>query len=533
MGGDAGGLLILDQFGRPVAALKKPELRELAAVSLRDRWSSYPSRGLTPGRLSAILEAADAGTLREQAELFEEMEEKDAHLAAVLQSRRLAVVGLPWQVTPAAGEKPEQAAAELCREVLESLNIRELCLHLLDAVGKGVAAVELVWQVDGGRAVVSRARPIHAKNITWLDSDTPRLVTEANWQGEEVPPWKWIVHVHRTRSGHDTRNGVLRVCAYMYLFKNYALKDWAVFNEIFGMPLRLGKYDPAASPADREALRAAISSLGSDAAGIISKNTEIEFVEAAGRLSGTYNPYEVLAEFCNREMSKAVLGQTLTTDTTRATGTYAVGRVHDEVRRDLLEADAAALAETLRAQLLRPLTGFNFGWEVPAPRFRFDLAEEVDLKALAETYKILHEMGQPLSVEHVAERFGVPLPEPGAELVGGGGAMAAARRWIGTGELVPLQALGPEAALQGEADGAVVRAQEDLERLTGKALGAAGPAAARLREAILGLVREAGSLEEARGRLLHGLAGLAAPVAELAELLHRAQMLAWIKGRVQ
>jgi phage gp29-like protein len=36
-----------------------------------------------------------------------------------------------------------------------------------------------------------------------------------------------------------------------------------------------------------------------------------------------------MAEFCNREMSKAILGQTLTTDVYRATGTYSAARVHE------------------------------------------------------------------------------------------------------------------------------------------------------------------------------------------------------------
>src|SRR4030042_1273029 len=195
----------------------------------------------------------------------------------------------------------------------------------------------------------------------------------------------------------------------MYLLKNYALKDWAAFNEVFGMPLRLGKYDPGASAADREALIRAIRSLGSDAAGVISKNTEIEFVEAASRLSGNANPYQTLAEFCNREMSKAVLGQTLTTDTAGATGTYSAARVHAQVRRDLVEADAQTLAVTLREQLLRPLVGFNFGWDRPCPWFRFKLAEEEDLKTLSEVYRNLKEIGVPLRGAQVAERFGVPF----------------------------------------------------------------------------------------------------------------------------
>ena len=210
-----------------------------------------------------------------------------------------------------------------------------------------------------------------------------------------MPPiWKVLYHRYKARSGHATRSGVLRVVGWMYLLKNFALKDWAAFNEVFGMPLRLGKYDNTASPADREALVQAIRNLGSDSAGVISKSTEIEFVEAASR-SGSVNPYQLMADFCNREMSKAVSGQTLTTDTTGSTGTYAAASVHAEVRRDLVEADAQALAVTLREQLLRPLVGFNFGWDKPVPWFRFRFEAEEDLKTLSEVYRNLAAMGVP------------------------------------------------------------------------------------------------------------------------------------------
>ncbi|MCJ7819004.1 MAG: DUF935 domain-containing protein, partial [Syntrophales bacterium] len=111
--------------------------------------------------------------------------------------------------------------------------------------------------------------------------------------------------------------------------------------------------------------------------------------------------------------SKAVLGQTLTTDTTGSTGTYAAAGVHAQVRRDLVEADAQSLAATLREQLLRPLVGFNFGWDKPVPWFRFRFEEETDLKTLSEVYRNLAAMGVPLDMEHVAERFGIPLGRTG------------------------------------------------------------------------------------------------------------------------
>ncbi len=402
---------VKDFFGRLFKETLRPETRELSAVSLVERWSSYPSAGLTPHRLADIFREADQGNIYRQMELFEEMEEKDAHLTAILQTRKMAVLGKDYEVLPYGRTPEDERLAEVVGEMVYRIpNLEEAYLDLMDAIGKGFALSEIIWEVTEGQARVAELRWIPQKLAAFGEDLRPRLLTaEARWQGVEPPPWKVIYHRYKARSGYATRAGVLRVVGWMYLLKNFALKDWAAFNEVFGMPLRLGKYDPTASPTDRDALVQAIRNLGSDAAGVISKATEIEFVEATSR-SGGANPYQLMVEFCNREMSKAVLGQTLTTDTAGSTGTYSAAKVHAQVRRDLVQADAQALATTLREQLLRPLVGFNFGWDKPVPWFRFRFEEEEDLKTLSEVYRNLAAMGVPLDMEHIAERFGIPLP---------------------------------------------------------------------------------------------------------------------------
>ncbi len=409
-----------DYFGRWFAPQLKPETREIAAVSLQDRWSFYPSVGLTPGGLGAIFREADLGAVRSQMELFEEMEEKDAHLASLLQTRKQSVLSLDYEVLPYADTPKDRQIAEAVGEMVFGIpDLESACLDLLDAIGKGFALMEIIWGVDRQRARVEALQWVHQKNLTFVEDLNPRLLTaDGPWQGVPLPPWKVIYHRYKAKSGYDTRAGVLRVVGYMYLLKNYSLKDWVAFNEVFGMPLRLGKYDPASTPADRENLVQAVRNLGTDAAGIISKNTEIQFVEATNRSSGNSNPFQVLADFCNREMSKAILGQTLTSDTTGSKGTYAAAKVHDQVRRELVVADAQSLAQTLREQLLRPLVGFYFGWDKPVPWFRFRYEEGEDLKTLSEVYANLANMGMPLSLEHVAERFGIPLAKEGQAVVG-------------------------------------------------------------------------------------------------------------------
>jgi len=535
---------LYDYAGRPVKPPSRPETREIAAVSLRDRWSNYPSRGLTPGRLAQIFTAADAGDLYSQAELFQEMEEKDPHLMSVMQTRRLAVLGVEWQVEDASEDAQDKKIATFVREQLEALKLKSLFAHLLGAIGHGYATAEPKWSTGGSPWTIGGFNLIFPKNITFVNSLVPLVITEDNSAGVEPRPFQLIYHRGAAKSGHDTRNGVLRVCAYMYLFKNYALKDWAAFNEIFGMPLRLGKYQPSATPADRDALRLAIGSLGTDAAGIISESTEIEFVEAASRLSGTTNPYEVMAYFCNREISKAVLGQTLTTDTQGSTGTYAAGQVQNEVRQDLLEADAEMLSETIREQIIRPLVGFNFGWDVAekaTPGFDLLIQDSPDLKADSEVLKNL--AGVPGAAEripasYINEHFGIPEPKKGEATLGTAPPEPPPGQGKGTagGDVRPT---GMRAVLSLRDSGGLVLIPQDqeavnriqaLDDLAAQAAAAADTEIMRMLAPVKELIAGGQSLEEIKGELLKLYSQI--EVEGLVTLIHEARMRAFMKGRL-
>ena len=390
---------------------KAPVLGEIAATGAVGHYRGYPSRGLTPEGLSALLGEADEGRTTRQMELYEEMEEKDAHLGSVLQTRKLAVLGLEWEVVPGTAGKDGQRVAEFVRNDIGRIeNLDEALSALMDASGKGFSVVELIWEMDAGAAFVRELRPHRQGSFTFLGRDglsrQPRLLTpQEPVYGEELIPGKFAVHHATGRAVHPVRSGAMRPCAWMYLFKNYTLKDWVIFSERFAQPMRVGKFGPGASDEDRRVLRQAVFNLGTDAAAVISEATVIELLEAEGR-KGSAEVYEKLAGYCDRAMSKAVLGQTLTTEQTG--GAYATAKVHESVRRDILEADAVALARTLRASLIRPLVEFNFGPGTELPQFRFMHEPGGDLRELADTYAALASIGVSIPESHIRERFGIP-----------------------------------------------------------------------------------------------------------------------------
>jgi phage gp29-like protein len=199
----------------------------------------------------------------------------------VLSTRKLAIVGLDYEILPADDSPEAERIAEFCRMAVKQIrNLRKGLMDMLDGIGKGFGAVELMWEVTEGQAYIRSMEWCHQKRFIYGPLGTPledlRLRTEDDLvNGIPLPPNKFAVFQYQARSGHPARGGLLRVCVWMYLFKNYALKDWVAFGEVFGQPYRLGRYPPGATQDYKNELMRAVRQLGTDGAGIISKDAEV------------------------------------------------------------------------------------------------------------------------------------------------------------------------------------------------------------------------------------------------------------------
>lgn len=466
--------------GRPVRAA-------VAVADTNDKYSQYPSNGLTPRRLAAIFREADAGDIRRQMELFEEMEEKDAHLFAQMQTRKLSVTGLDWKIQPFSEEEQDKRIAEFIQAQLERFeNMDEILMDLLDAIGKGISIMEILWDVDkNGFNVIEDILPVHSKKLFWEPiADELKLSTKDYPAGISLPRNKFVIHKYKAKSGHPSRAGVLRIVSWMYLFKNYDLKDWVAFCEVFGMPLRLGKYTQASSEDDKAKLMEAIIQIGSDAAGIIPDSTTIEFIESNKQSS--VDIYEQLARYCDEQISKAVLGQTLSSDS--GGGSYAQGKVHNEVRHDLTVADAKALAATIRRDIIGPLVEYNFGQEANLPFFQFDTEEPEDQKEASEVLLTLaRDLRLPVSAAYVYKKFNIPKPETGEELL-----PLQSGSTMGTEEERQLKSLKDEKEPE---------AQEALDRMAELSRQKAGEIFEEMLKPILNIIDKSDNLETLKKEL--------------------------------
>jgi len=404
--------LLYGPDGRPV---KTQELtREVAAPSLtgiRNVWHESVSTGLTPRKLAGMLRLAREGDITGYLTLAEEMEEREAHYRAVLSTRKLALAGLE-PVVRAANEDDQKAVTITAdvRDLVESPAFSDLIFDLTDALAKGYSVVEIDWRTGSDRWTPRRYlwRDPRFFKFDEVTGSILRVLDDDDETGMPLPPYKFLTFIPKFKSGVPIRGGLAMLAAWSYVFKSYAVKDWLAFVEAYGLPLRLGKYGPGSSQDDIDTLVQAVANIGTDSAAVIPESMKIEFVK--GSAPGGDRIFTALVTWIDQQVSKAVLGQTMTTD---SGSSEAQSRVHDEVRKDILRSDARQLATVINRDLVRPYVDLNYGPQKHYPVFALPVNEKEDTAGLVANVAQLLPAGLSVSTAEMRSKLGLREPREG------------------------------------------------------------------------------------------------------------------------
>lgn len=414
---------LLGPDGRPIdRTLLAKEVAAPTVMGVRATHHEAVASGLKPERLAHVLRQAQLGNARDYLTLAEEMEERYLHYASQVQTRRLAIES----VTPAV-ESPKGMDARITdavHELLDDAGLLDTIGELTDGIAKGYAVVEPVWEYQRKllRPVEFKPRDQRFFQFDRVSLRELRLARDGSLDGDPIEKPTFIVHMPRSKSGIPIRRGFARAACWAFMLQSFALKDWAAFAEIYGVPFRVGKYHPGASEGDKRALLRAVASIANDAAAIIPQGMEIEFVEAEGAKGEAV--FGGLLEYLDKQVSKLVVGQTMTADDGAS---MAQAEVHNKVRIDIMQADCRQLANTLNRDLIPWFVAINFGPQDAYPRLTLPVPEPEDLKELTEGVARLLPYGLKVGQSQMREKLGLSAPEEGDELLG-----------IGKGEAPPL-----------------------------------------------------------------------------------------------
>ena len=402
-------------FTRATLAGMRTEVSPSGAQYARPPFSGHIAFGLDPDRLGSIVRASDEGNTLGFMTLAEEIEELYPHYAAALSKRKRAVCQVPITVEAAGESASERLHAEFVRAWLETGCLQSALYDISDAIGKGYSVCEIVWEVadSGIRPQRLLWRTPRWFEISWLDGETLWLRTGSGYA--DLLPHKFLLHRHPYKSGLMTRSGLARAVAFVWMYAAYTQRDWALFSQGYGLPMRLGRYGPEASEDDKRVLWQAVSSIAGDVAAIVPKSMEVEFVEA--RPTTATDLYLKRADWLDQAVSKLVLGGTAGIDAVN--GSHAVGREHREGEQDVERFDAALLSTTITRQLVQPMIRFTFGEQRRYPVLRIGRPEEVPIEKVVAAVGDLGPLGFRVKADEMRDRLQLTRPAAGDEVIGG------------------------------------------------------------------------------------------------------------------
>jgi phage gp29-like protein len=126
--------------------------------------------------------------------------------------------------------------------------------------------------------------------------------------------------------------------------------------------------------------------------------------------------FKNLAEWLDKQLSKAILGQTGTTEGTA--GKLGNDQSMQDVREDIRDSDAFELANTINRDLIKPYIDLNYGVQENYPQLSIRKQDADDLESLAKNLAVLVPLGLRVSESEVRDKFGLSDPKPDEVILG-------------------------------------------------------------------------------------------------------------------
>lgn len=283
----------------------------------------------------------------------------DLHLSGCIQQREGLVMARSFKLANEQGEESEEAAF-----FFSSTWFKQLVRHILDSNYWGHSLIELGDVVTdiNGRLTYDGVRLMPRKHVI---PEYHRVITDLgqDWTtgiDYHQPPFcDWLIE-----AGRPDDLGLYLKAATQTIPKKNALAFWDTFAEIFGMPMRIAR-TTTRDEKELNRMQGVLDKMGTMFSGVFPEGTEIEIVESTK--GDAYNVYDRRVERANSELSKLIIGQTMTIEDGSS---LSQSETHLEVFENIIDADCDMLRDIINTQLIPrmirhgfPLKGLHFEWD--------------------------------------------------------------------------------------------------------------------------------------------------------------------------
>ena len=319
----------------------------------------------------------------------------DLHLSGCIEQRTAHVMSRSFVLKNADGTDNDEAT-----EILNVKWFKDFMRYALESIYWGHSLIELgpVVELADGRKAFASATLVSRKHVV---PEHHRVIRNQmdDWKKgidyHEEPYSSWLIE-----AGNKDDLGLLLKASSQTIPKRNAMAFWDTFAEIFGIPMRVAR-TTTRDESELDKLSNALDQMGSTASAVLPEGTDLQIVESSR--GDAYNVYNQRIDRANSELSKLIIGQTMTIENGSS---LSQSETHLKVFLNLIEKDCDMLRDLVNSQLLPlmvrhgfPVNGLQFDWD-----YSVDYTPEQQLAfetAIADRYEV--------ESDYFADKYGMPV----------------------------------------------------------------------------------------------------------------------------
>ncbi|TLE00982.1 DUF935 family protein [Helicobacter muridarum] len=330
-------------------------------------------------------------SLSEVISTFEFFKRFDTQISSEINKRKTQVTRLPFII-----KSSDEAQNTFLKDFITHRDFRKILFDCASSIPYGFSAFLLNWQSKEGK-ILPKLDYINHRYFesdeffnTYIEQGGNRIYLH---ESEDI-----FTLYHPSDSGNIIESSLMNKIISLASLKHIAISRYMSYLDSFAVPPLIIKSEALTSKETSDMIMSSALKLRSNGVGLFSQNDILEVLN--GNVDkGTFLEF---IRYCDEAISKVITGQVLAGNSVQ-NGTQALGSVHENITRNVLEYDANILAENIMPLLHKTLS-YNFA-NVAAFRFELDTNTEKDEKLQAEVYSMLSNMGIKIPLQHLEKTF--------------------------------------------------------------------------------------------------------------------------------
>ena len=333
------------------------------------------------------------GELKNYAKLL-----RDDQVHSLLEQRQDALIAAEWEVVPGGEDSRDREAADFLRGQLMALNWDAITRRMHKGVLYGYSVAECIWGMDGNKITLDAVKI--RKPWRFGFGKDGELKLRINAQTLLMPERKfWIAVWGADDDDSPYGQGLGHALWWPVYLKRNGAKFWAAYLDKFGSPSVKSKYPAGATEKEKATALEAAKAFRNESAVAVPEGFDVELIEAAKNSGGSY---EEFLKYWDGAIAKIILSQTGTTQQGQYSGT---AEVLNDVKSELVKADADLLCESFNDTVATWLTEWNFpGAKTPQVWRKVPNTRREEAQRAAD--KGAYEIGLELTDDAINRRYG-------------------------------------------------------------------------------------------------------------------------------